>query len=277
MGDYGPTALPGHSTQVDQPLQRAPSNEISVLVTGFGPFKTNLVNASFLIAQSLPSSFTFPAPKGSHEADRRVILHVHPSPIPVAYSSVREALPSILSDFEAANQGRRPDIVIHIGIASPRLYYSVESLAHRDDYNITDIKGCSGYEDGEKIWKDLGLPAILSPGKAIPLTQEQKDEQKQHGARRGPYPPNDNFLNTWKANASAGLDLRISHDAGHYLCDFIFYTSLSLAMQKGQDRNVLFLHVPGASEDADVERGREITLALIKTMITCWIDENHSA
>lgn len=216
---------------------------------------------------------TFPTPGPT---DRRVILHVHPDPIPVAYSSVRESLPVILNDFAAANQGRRPDLVIHIGIASPRLYYSVEHLAHRDDYTITDIDGRTGYEDGEKRWKELGLPPILSPGKAFVASKEQKDQRAHKGTQGDPYPPNSHFLETWKANASAGLDLRISYDAGHYLCDFIFYTSMALAAQQGQDRNVLFLHVPGAAEDADIERGREITLALIKTMVTCWIDEKHS-
>ncbi|KAJ5884562.1 Peptidase C15 pyroglutamyl peptidase I [Penicillium tannophilum] len=268
MGDYGPAS--NHSTEPS--LATAP--DISVLITGFGPFKTNLVNASSLIAKSLPGSFTFPGPGPT---DRRVILHVHPDPIPVAYSSVRESLPVILSDFATANQGRRPDLVIHIGIASPRLYYSVEHLAHRDDYNITDIDGRSGYEDGEKRWKELGLPPILCPGKAFVDTKEQTDQRSPKGPKSGPYPPESHFLETWKANASAGLDLRISHDAGHYLCDFIFYTSMALATQQGQDRNVLFLHVPGAAEDADVERGREITLALIKAMVICWIDEKHCA
>ncbi|KAJ5935193.1 Peptidase C15 pyroglutamyl peptidase I [Penicillium verhagenii] len=272
MGDYGPSATSTRST--DQPSLVTPP-EISVLVTGFGPFKTNLVNASYLIAKSLPDSFTF-APPGS--ADRRIVVHVHPDPIPVAYSSVREALPIILSDYAAANQGRRPDLVIHIGIASPRLYYSIEYLAHRDDYNITDINGRSGYEDGEKRWKELGLPPILSPGRAFAATKDQKELRALEGSKHGgSYPPNAHFLDTWKANASAGLDLRISHDAGHYLCDFIYYTSMALATQQGQDRNILFFHVPGASEDADIKRGREITLALIKAMVTCWVDETQSA
>ncbi|KAJ5745765.1 Pyroglutamyl peptidase type I [Penicillium odoratum] len=269
MGDYGPAS--NHS--VDQPSATSP--DVSVLITGFGPFKTNLVNASSLIAKSLPDSFTFPIPGLAGLEDRRVVLHVHPDPIPVAYSSVRESLPVILSDFATANRGRRPDLVIHIGIASPRLYYSVEHLAHRDDYNITDINGCSGYEDGEKRWKEMGLPPILSPGRAF-TTKEQQD-QRCKASKGSPYPPNAHFLETWKANSSADLDLRISHDAGHYLCDFIFYTSMALATQQGQDRNVLFLHVPSASEDADVERGRDITLALIKTMVSCWIDEKQSA
>ncbi|KAJ5585496.1 Peptidase C15 pyroglutamyl peptidase I [Penicillium hispanicum] len=266
MGDCGPAVSPQHATPVGNPAHPTPTpHEISVLITGFGPFKTNLVNASYLIASSLPPSFTFP--KEEPAVERRISLHVHPAPLPVVYASVRESLPLILDEFAASHGGRRPDLVIHIGIASPRPYYSVETLAHRDNYTITDINGCSGYEDGEKRWKEMGLPTILSPGRAI----------KNGPDAAGPHPPNDHFLQAWKSFAPSGLDLRISHDAGHYLCDFIFYTSLSLAFQQGQDRNVLFLHVPGASQDADIDRGRKITLALIKAMVTCWIDEKHSA
>lgn len=111
----------------------------------------------------------------------------------------------------------------------------------------------------------MGLPPILKPGPAV------------DSSGGGSYPPDDHFLETWKSLAPAGLDLRISQDPGHYLCDFMYYTSMSLAMQAGQDRNVLFFHVPGAAEDADVERGRKIALALIKAMVTCWIDEKRPA
>lgn len=288
MGDYGPVAPSTHLTPVDGPAQPQPiPSEVSVLITGFGvsdasdrpgrlqlrsgystsrlnptnscnqPFKTNLVNASYLIASSLPSSFTFPSPKG---ANRSVSLHVHPSPIPVAYATVRETLPTILEDY-AAQHGGRPDIVLHIGIASPRPYYSVESLAHRDDYIITDIDGRKGFEDGEKRWKELGLPPTLAPG-------------SESGT--GAYPPDHHFLHTWKSHAPAETDLRISKDPGHYLCDFTFYTSLSLALMERQDRNVAFLHVPAASKDADIDLGRHIAMALIKTLVTCWIDEKKS-
>ncbi|KAJ5662702.1 hypothetical protein N7462_011628 [Penicillium macrosclerotiorum] len=284
MGDYGSTVPPLRSTPVGNPSHLPPvPNEISVLVTGFGPFKTNLVNASYLIASSLPASFAFPSPDETNPAtsdgDRRVSIHVHPSPIPVAYATVRETLPVILEQYAATHGGKRPDLVVHIGIASPRPYYSVESQAHRDDYIITDIEGRNGFEDGERRWKEMGLPAILRPGLVA------HDEQHQNNAPAAstsasmstPYPPDNNFLKTWKSLAPADLDLRVSQDPGRYLCDFIFYTSMSLALLAGQDRNVLFLHVPGASEDADIERGKKVALALIKTMVTCWIDEKHVA
>ncbi|KAJ5102669.1 Peptidase C15 pyroglutamyl peptidase I [Penicillium argentinense] len=265
MGDFGAVTQTQTSTPAGTPCPAPTSREISVLITGFGPFKTNLVNASYLIASSLPSSFAYPTKDG---IDRRVSLHVHPTPIPVAYATVRETLPTILEEYAAAHDNRRPDLIIHIGIASPRLYYSVESLAHRDDYNITDINGRSGYEDGEKRWRGLGLPPILKPGPADPSTP---------GVLSNPSPPGDHFLECWKELAPPDTDIRISHDAGHYLCDFIYYTSMSLAFRAGHDRNVLFLHVPGASEDANIERGRKVAIALIKSMVTCWIDEKHVA
>lgn len=224
------------------------------------------MNASYSIAFSLPSFFTFPDPSAKDGVpERRVSLYVHPAPIPVAYATVRELLPQILEDFAADHGGRRPDLVIHIGIASPRLYYSVETLAHRDNYHLTDINGCSGYEDGEKRWKEMDVPPILKPG---PATE---------GLGAGSYPPNKYFLELWKSLSPPNLDLRVSQDAGHYLCDFIYYTSLSMALREGRDRNVLFFHVPGASENADIQRGCQIALALIKTMVTCWIDEKRSA
>ncbi|CEJ61824.1 hypothetical protein PMG11_10341 [Penicillium brasilianum] len=283
MGDYGPVVPPTHSSPVGQPSQSPQGpNEISVLITGFGPFKTNLVNASFLIASSLPPSFTFSPPNTDDtNGERRISLHVHPSPIPVAYATVRETLPAILDEYAATHGGRRPDLIIHIGIASPRPYYSVESLAHRDDYNITDISGRNGYEDGEKRWRAMGLPPVLVPGLASEEDTENASQTQGSITTTTrltvPYPPDDHFLHVWKSHAPESLDLRISQDPGHYLCDFIFYTSLSLAKRQGLDRNVLFLHVPGGSADPDIERGRDVALALIKTMVTCWIDEKLKA
>lgn len=124
----------------------------------------------------------------------------------------------------------------------------------------------------------MGLPPILKPGLAdstSSTTITGTSDETTSTSLSGPYPPNNQFLERWKSLAPPNTDIRVSHDAGHYLCDFIYYTSLSLAYQQNRDRSVLFLHVPGASEDADIERGRAIAVALIKTVVTCWIDEKH--
>lgn len=169
-----------------------------------------------------------------------------------------------------------------MGIAATRHYYSVETKAHRDSYLMSDIEGRSGYEDGEKRWRELDLPPVLQAGRsANPLSisdiaEETHDQVITPSSQAvqsswNPHPPNDKLLNVWKSFAE-GADVRISEDAGRYLCEFIFYTSLAHAFKQGQDRNVAFLHVPGAYNDRAVETGREVTIALIKALITCWAD-----
>ncbi|EAW06560.1 putative pyroglutamyl peptidase type I [Aspergillus clavatus NRRL 1] len=285
MGDCGPAELSTQASLASHPsVPSTESDEISVLVTGFGPFKSNLVNASYLIASSLPPSFTFTSPdtsagmpEGSSPVTRRVSIHVHPTPIPVAYSTVQATIPSIIDEFSQAHGGRRPDIVIHMGIAGTRHYYSIESKAHRDSYLMSDVKGRSGYENGEKGWRELDLPSVLEAGRSAnalamtDVTVQSQDTSLSHAGQPSwnPHPPNDKFLNVWKSFAP-GEDVRISEDAGRYLCEFIFYTSLAHAYRQGQDRNVAFLHVPGAYNDQAVQTGREVTVALIKALITCW-------
>ncbi|KAL5043347.1 hypothetical protein BDW71DRAFT_188173 [Aspergillus fruticulosus] len=272
MGDSG-SGVHLSSTPLarDFPSSPADPEEISVLVTGFGPFKSNVVNASYLIASALPPSISLPTDtlEGT-PAVRRIAIHVHPSPISVAYSGVRTTIPSIMDEY-VKTHGRHPDIVIHMGIAATRNYYSIESKAHRDAYNMPDNFGRAGYEDGEKLWKGKTLPHVLTAGRCEPAKEPVvKLDLTCSRTNLNPHPPDNEFLKTWQAFAPAGADIRISEDAGRYLCEFIFYTSLSLALQEGRDRNVAFFHVPSSYRDADVETGKEVAIALIKALVSRW-------
>ena len=82
----------------------------------------------------------------------------------------------------------------------------------------------------------------------------------------------DELLGLWKSFAPAETDVRISDDAGRYLCEFIYYTSLAHAYREGQDRNVVFFHVPAACSDDAIQEGKEAAIALIKGLITYWTD-----
>lgn len=66
-----------------------------------------------------------------------------------------------------------------------------------------------------------------------------------------------------------GVDVRPSNDAGRYLCDFIYYTSLVEYWRRDPDMMapVMFLHVPGRVEDLDIETGRKVALELIRAMV----------
>jgi len=59
----------------------------------------------------------------------------------------------------------------------------------------------------------------------------------------------------------------VSEDAGRYLCDFIYFSSLAHLTKKDEERRVVFLHVPvGVSEDA-IKTGVDVTIELIRAMV----------
>jgi pyroglutamyl-peptidase len=62
-------------------------------------------------------------------------------------------------------------------------------------------------------------------------------------------------------------DVRISEDAGHYLCDFIYYSSLSELWNQQRPRKALFLHVPADASPDNIEKGRDLTLNLIRSIV----------
>lgn len=63
------------------------------------------------------------------------------------------------------------------------------------------------------------------------------------------------------------MDLRISEDAGHYLCDFIYFSSLAHLYKAGERRRVLFLHVPSDASEHSIAVGRELMLQLVRSVV----------
>jgi pyroglutamyl-peptidase len=65
-----------------------------------------------------------------------------------------------------------------------------------------------------------------------------------------------------------GEDLRLSDDAGRYLCEFTHYTSMVEYWRKNPegDRPVVFLHVPGQVDEVHLEKGKQVVLSLIASL-----------
>ena len=154
----------------------------------------------------------------------------------VAYKTVRELAPR-LWDIP------KIDYMIHIGMATSRKFYSVERRGHRDGYEMRDVDGelLSDTEEGKQEWD--GLPKELHTDVNV-----------------------DDVWQRWRA-AIPDADIRISEDAGRYLCDYIYYSSLAQLFRKDEERRVVFLHVPVESNDAAVKAGVEITLELIRALV----------
>ncbi|KAG8666057.1 hypothetical protein FPOAC2_11149 [Fusarium poae] len=227
--------------------QIAEPDEITVLVTGFGPFREQYpVNPSWEIANSLPSHLPplrAKDPNSRHAAAflPNVRISVHPEPIRVNYQVVRGLVPSFYDTL-------RPfDVVIHIGMAGPRPFYSIERRGHRDGYKHPDV-------DGEIIDSDEDRQKDEWPWRGLP----EEIETELHL---------DQLLSLWQGHSSEYDDLRISEDAGHYLCDFIYYSSLSELWKHQRPRKTVFLHVPADASPSSVERGRDLTLNLIRSIV----------
>lgn len=72
------------------------------------------------------------------------------------------------------------------------------------------------------------------------------------------------------------MDLRISDDAGHYLCDFIYYSSLAHLWKQGRDRKVTFFHVPADASKGAVSTGRDLCINLIRSMVESEVARRES-
>ena len=226
--------------------------DVTVLVTGFGPFQERYpINPSFETARSLPDTLTT-----ADGQDVRIVGFG--TPIRVSYGEVRDLMPVVHESFLGS-----VDIVLHIGMASGRSFYTLELYGHRDGYTKNrDL-------DGRTLPTNDGL-VHFGDCPAMMTTSLDCDE----------------VLRRWKTNLlyapenspESGADVRASEDAGHYLCDYIYFNSLAwfgrrsgkLDGGRASDRPVLFLHVPADSDAHTLEKSRRVTMALIEAMVDNW-------
>ncbi|KAL7792915.1 hypothetical protein V8C37DRAFT_379496 [Trichoderma ceciliae] len=223
--------------------------ELTVLVTGFLPFRSEYpINPSWEIARRLPEylpPLRVKDPKSQYAVNiPPVRILVHPEPIRVSYEKVRELVPSF---WEETYSGRKIDLVIHIGMAGPRHMYQIESRGHRTGYKSLDVDGkhldeLEGKRGEDWIWHNL--PDELKTDLNIQDIWER-----------------------WQQHSLNDMDLRISDDAGHYLCDFIYYSSLSTCYKQGKERNALFFHVPADVSEDLIRQGQELAVNLIRSIV----------
>lgn len=79
------------------------------------------------------------------------------------------------------------------------------------------------------------------------------------------------FEDVWRRWKSGLMerDLRPSCNAGHYLCDFIYYACMFEYWRREPrgPRPCMFLHVPSGLEEDDIRRGTEVALGLITALV----------
>lgn len=222
-----------------------------MLITGFGPFQDKYpVNPSFEIARSLPQELPTLASDGTSTN-----LIAYGTPIRVCYESVRDLIPKIHESYID-----KVDLVLHIGMASGRSFYTLEQIGHRDGYHKNkDLDGKTlALDEGLLRFADCPIDMTTSLNYAGVLGRWQTA-----------------ILDLAEGTPGFGADCRPSKDAGNFLCDYIYFNSLAWYGRRSynvvdgmaSDRPVLFLHVPAESDERSLAMGRAVTLALIQAMV----------
>ncbi|EME42561.1 hypothetical protein DOTSEDRAFT_81403 [Dothistroma septosporum NZE10] len=237
------------SVQDDSALSKDNGRELTILVTGFGPFQDKFpVNPSFEITHALPD---YLPPTEAYRNGVRIIPY--PDPIRVAFDEVRGLVPKLHEAYAG-----KVDVVLHLGMASGRRWYSLERYGHREGY--TKNKDLDGQmpdpDEGKTTFGDCPSTMTTSLDYERILLEWQV-----------------NVLTIPKGQPGHQADIRPSEDAGHYLCDYIYFNSLACfgrknTMEGGNDssRPVLFFHVPAESDGFTLERGQAVTQALIRAI-----------
>jgi pyroglutamyl-peptidase len=141
----------------------------------------------------------------------------------------------------------KPDLVLHIGLAAGREFFTLERLSVGGSYaEIPDVDGnLLPSELRDLLFKDC--PKVLRP------TFDTKDLWRR-----------------WRDNVTdPKADLRPSDDPGQFLCGFIYYLSMAHFYRMGKDveRPVMFLHVPNLQSESEINQGREVAIGLLRALV----------
>jgi len=260
--------------------QSIESDEIKVLITGFGPFRDQYPrNPSSLIVHSLPSTITLIHPPSSPESSgtspavpklTTIRLIPYPKQIHVSFKTVRSLIPAIYSspsfpDYDPLYA--QCSYIVHIGMAVTTGEYTVERQGHRDGYYIRRETGNETEDVDRKTLRECEEEMGLAEGEywreCPEILQTTLDVDDILERMHQPGPNNTSRL-------PEGITVEASDDAGNFLCDFIYYSSLAHFWRNGGEggkRPVVFLHVPPESDEETLQRGREVTKALIGAIV----------
>ncbi|KAL8295198.1 hypothetical protein RB597_008544 [Gaeumannomyces tritici] len=270
------------------------------------PFKADFPrNPAWEITKELPDYLPPPLPKSARFQRRHgdgqggpapplptVRIRKHPEPIRVNYQVVRALVPTLWDGPSAAvtggddeqkeqqqqkgeeeeeekegnstaattttttttvgdGNGKKPkiDLLLHLGMAGPRPYYSIERRGHRDGYRGRDVddellNDEERHRQEREGWVWHGLPHDLETDLDL-----------------------EDVVLRWRGYSPWDSDLRVSGDAGRYLCDFIYYSSLAHLYRAGEYRRVVFLHVPADLSEEALARGLDLTIQLIRSLV----------
>jgi len=274
-----------------------PPNSYRVLLTGFGPFSHYKENPSWAAVKLLQNAILYtdipsdPATTTTTTGDRQRPIHISALEIPVVYEAVLERVPGLHSRPPILPESIPPDCVpppdtsydfmFHIGVAG-RGPLRLERVGHKLGYHMKDATGKlaalvrSTPKDFSRRDNTNNASFAAENAERERLGMDPVEVQTAVGgdsvirATRGfgaAYETFPDEITTDIDVTKLVQDLRgsgieqiyTSMDAGHYLCDFIYYCSLAEAKrtskpyEKRRNTQVLFLHCPPVGQPLTTE------------------------
>lgn len=203
--------------------------------------------------------------------------------VPVEYEKVRSFVSETYARHTAT--AAKIDFYLHIGMADGWDAVAVERLAFKQGMSSTwwnPREELLGYYMIPDVSQQYFLRASLlmfnknagktiadsgpSPWARLPMSLDTAfDVDGLVEAANG------NLVQA-KTDASASttetpLKVKSHLEPGSYCCGFIFYESLAQCFVRGKERNVLFCHVPGETDRASIEKGRDAIVAVIEAAV----------
>ncbi|KAG7319861.1 hypothetical protein KOW79_017004 [Hemibagrus wyckioides] len=154
-------------------------------------------------------------------------VDLHVTEVPVEYRAVQNLLPSLWELYH-------PQLVVHVGVSGMATTVTLEKCGHNRGYWRLD--NCNFYPKSECCME--GGPDCINSAIDMDVVCKRVN------------------------NSDLGVSVSVSKDAGRYLCDYTYYTSLYLG--KGQSA---FVHVPPLGEPYSAEQLAQALQAVILEML----------
>ncbi|KAM8850331.1 pyroglutamyl-peptidase 1-like [Spinachia spinachia] len=163
-------------------------------------------------------------------------VDLHVCEVPVEYQAVQGLLPSLWREHQ-------PQLVVHVGVSGLATTVLLEQCAHNKGYKRLD--NCS-FCPASQCCMDNGPDCIHSVLDMDAVCQRVND-------------------------SGLGVTVSVSKDAGRYLCDYTYYTSLYLGRGHSAFIHVPPLGKPYSSEDL----GRALQAAIQEMLKLLELDPKH--
>ncbi|XP_075953525.1 pyroglutamyl-peptidase 1-like [Anarhichas minor] len=164
-------------------------------------------------------------------------VDLHVCEVPVEYQAVQSLLPSLWKEHE-------PQLMVHVGVSGLATTIALEQCGHNKGYKRLD--NCS-FCPASQCCMDSGPDCIRSVLDMDTVCERVND-------------------------SGLGVTVSVSKDAGRYLCDYTYYTSLYL----GQGHSA-FIHVPPLGKPySSQDLGRALQAAIQEMLKLLELDHKHN-